>query len=396
LQCDIDGIADVSDDDDDERAHSVSQEVSLLQTEMQVLSPSLAHAKAESQSSGARPVGATALLGSHAESTHSKAASSIARALASLHRFSSRLGLTGAGTAIWVFLFLMIVVAGVVIFKDVLEERARAIRRDMGLDADDKSPAKTIPTSHESLASDKADFLPAGSPYQAPILPRLSADSSGAPATLSSRSHSTLGSSTLVAAPPLPSDEQIQASIRREAMRTAGIPPIAATLVLPHQEARFMVSKAQMDELRRTGAGSLSISGTSGKKLLVALVCKTPDGRSCLMVSSVGCEDDPRACIFTSRQYPSDLEIFGKAGLFYGWLNFSSRAEATLFYGGGAAGERSAVMNLSSKPQWTASSMDNQVIGSGTFVADSFRLQASPGTDAVLTVSCILALELLI
>merc|ERR1719316_403511 len=92
------------------------------------------------------------------------------------------------------------------------------------------------------------------------------------------------------------------------------VPPICPSLILPHTEARFMI---QMDHLQRSAPGPLNILGTSGRKLLHALVCDTPDSRRCLMLASCGCEDDPRTCIFTPQPGAVDsqaLEVFGKAG----------------------------------------------------------------------------------
>lgn len=185
------------------------------------------------------------------------------------------------------------------------------------------------------------------------------------------------------------------------------LPPICPSLILPHNEARFV---AQMAQLKRSWVGSLDILGTSGKKLLNALVCDGPDNRRCLILASCGCEDDPRTCIFTPAD-PTDpqagLEIFGKSGKFYGWLEFPGGNQALLVHSGDD-GQTNRVLqiDMGSAPKdlrMCASAMDGKLLASAGRSAvgqtaegkDTWKLEVKPGTDAVLITSCMLALIML-
>jgi len=186
------------------------------------------------------------------------------------------------------------------------------------------------------------------------------------------------------------------------------LPPICPSLILPHTEARFMI---QMAHLQRESAGPVNILGTSGRQLLHALVCGSPDNRRCLMVASCGCEDDPRTCIFTPlNDEPSQaLEIFGKAGKFYGWLEFPSRNQAVLLYSGDTGMQKPVLqieMGSREDLRMSASMMDGRLLASagrnvgvagrqGEGAEDSWKMQVKPGVDAVLITSCMLALILL-
>jgi len=184
------------------------------------------------------------------------------------------------------------------------------------------------------------------------------------------------------------------------------LPPICPSLILPHTEARFMI---QMDHLKRSWLGPLNILGTSGRKLLHALVCDTPDNRRCLMLASCGCEDDPRTCIFTpadATDPQAELEVFGKSGKFYGWLEFPGGNQALLTHSGND-GETNRVLQIdmgnATDLRMSASTMDGKLLASaGRSVAgqtaegkDTWKMQVKPGTDAVLITSCMLALIVL-
>lgn len=184
------------------------------------------------------------------------------------------------------------------------------------------------------------------------------------------------------------------------------LPPICPSLILPHTEARFMI---QMDQLLRLKTGPVSILGTSGRKLLHALVCDSPDSRRCLMLASCGCEDDPRTCIFTPQREERSqaLEVFGKSGKFYGWLEFQGRNQAVLSYSG-TDGEQKPVLQIEMSNQqdlrMSASTIDGRILASaGKSVgavsqqlegSDAWKMQVKPGVDAVLITSCMLALVL--
>merc|ERR1719478_1584449 len=152
------------------------------------------------------------------------------------------------------------------------------------------------------------------------------------------------------AALPPPTASGMQGDPSGEAAKNDSLelPPICPSLILPHTEARFMI---QMDHLLSLTTGPVDILGTSGRKLLHALVCDSPDGRRCLMLSSCGCEDDPRTCIFTSpgqstQEVPSEVfEVFGKAGKFYGWLEIVDGNRALLAHSAGG-GDRKPVLQI--------------------------------------------------
>jgi len=165
----------------------------------------------------------------------------------------------------------------------------------------------------------------------------------------------------------------------------------------------------QMDQLERSWLGPLNILGTSGKKLLHALVCDCPDNRRCLILASCGCEDDPRTCTFTPAD-PTDpqagLEVFGKSGKLYGWLEFPGGNQALLMHSGDD-GETNRVLQIdmgnAKDLQMCASTMDGKLLASaGRSVVGQtaegtgiWKLQVKPGTDAVLITSCMLALIVL-
>jgi hypothetical protein len=152
----------------------------------------------------------------------------------------------------------------------------------------------------------------------------------------------------------------------------------------------------------------MDILGTSGRKLLHANVCDSPDGRRCLALASCGCEDDPRVCIFTPQHGEQALEVFGKGGKFYGWIEFPSRSQAILSYAGDGAPQK-AVLQLEMGSQqdlrMSASAMDGRLLASaGRNVGvggkqfegiDSWKMQVKPGIDAVLITSCMLGLILI-
>jgi len=193
----------------------------------------------------------------------------------------------------------------------------------------------------------------------------------------------------------------------QQADEICDLPAICPSLILPHTEARFMI---QMDHLLSLTSGPVNILGTSGRKLLHSMVCDSPDGRRCLMLSSCGCEDDPRTCIFTSHHGSGAeaLEVFGKAGKFYGSLQLPGGNQAVLTHSG-AGGQLKPVLQIDmgnhSDLSMSASTMDGRLLASAGRNAtaggrsfeggDSWRMQVKPGTDAVLITSCMLALILL-
>lgn len=193
---------------------------------------------------------------------------------------------------------------------------------------------------------------------------------------------------------------------------SAGPPPVCPTLILPHTEARF---KMMMEPLRNLATGYLDtvdVLGTSGRKLLHAAVADLPDGKRCLALSSCGCEDDPRICVFFkpnegSQNVAQEVDLFGKQGQFYGNImvqKLSSGAmEAKLSYGS----RKTPVMylKLGSKDgdndpknpslHTTALALDGKVLASAARDHDAFKMQVKPGVDAILVISCMMVLILL-
>jgi len=174
------------------------------------------------------------------------------------------------------------------------------------------------------------------------------------------------------------------------------VPPMCPQLILPHTEARFVIS---MNALHGMTKGSLDIMGTSGMKLLSAVVCDSPDGRRCLMLASPGREDDPRACVFSCSAGGASFEIFGNTGTFYGWLECPPGSKAQLLHGGSSSGEGTPVMQINMGRQSDlhieAFNMAGELLAHASRRDDSWKLQATPGSDAVLVSSCMLALILL-
>lgn len=185
---------------------------------------------------------------------------------------------------------------------------------------------------------------------------------------------------------------------------SSGPPPICPSLILPNTEARFMIN---IEDLRNP-AGSIDIFGTSGRKLLHADITQLADGRRSLSLCSVGCEEDPRCTITTPASVlpTSALEIYGRGRRPYGTLE-----------PGGPGG----VMHVGGKPMmvvesapWpsgnlhtfrmTAATMEGRLLAAADPTNDgrghgeqSWKLQVkvTPGSDAVLISSCMLALLIL-
>jgi hypothetical protein len=318
------------------------------------------------------------------EGTHKARASSAARAIAWLE-----IELRDANIAIWIALFGAVIIVLLMLI---------ATGGKVGEDSEKKeAPAKSVLQSQGmtgGLGAARGPALsitPAGS--RMPTQQSLSQQRTPlASSTALAGGATAQGGGREVAKKP---DEAFE------------LPPICPSLILPHTEARFMI---QMDHLLRQTTGPVNILGTSGRKLLHALVCDSPDGRRCLMLASCGCEDDPRTCIFTPTDTSQALEVFGKAGKFYGWLELPGRNQGVLLYSGDA-GEQKPVLQIEmGNPQdlrMSASTMDGRLlasagrnvgVGSQQFSSqgsDSWKMQVKPGVDAVLITSCMLALILL-
>lgn len=380
-----------------------SQKVSLLQTELQVVGMSLPRSAARAASALEVPPNTDAIP-HHASITdaepqlellqgkvmvaHPRTASSIARAVAWLHRLSVKSGVgayTVTGVAVVLLLGVALLVAAWTVFGG-----SRQVNDIFG----DGQSSKLAEEPRRPAASRNSPAK-AGLTLPGRSSPLMSGSLSPSVASAQLLSAQSLQSPQM-STPALQAEEaKIRAQLQQEAAaQKADVPAICPSLVLPHTEARFKINRLQIEQLRGAATGSLDIKGTSGKKLLHALVCQSPDGRQCLMLSSCGCEDDPRACVFTS---PTDFEIFGKAGKFYGWLKAQGADEATLYHSG-IGGESKEVMQIqmSEEPfRRDAYTMNGQLLGSASRDSEAWSLQAKPGADAILITSVILALQLL-
>jgi len=190
------------------------------------------------------------------------------------------------------------------------------------------------------------------------------------------------------------------------------LPPICTSLILPKNEARFMIpTESLMDaagELDRRIA-QLDIRGMSGRKLLHGSVSQTPQGQRCLTLASVGSDEVPLVTVVAPPKNDSHvplltgpvhstMEIYGKDRKFYGTLEPVGQGGAELRYNGGH------VMSLKfggSDLSMSASSMDgqklaragkNMVESSVTRLEsnDTWKLQVMPNLDAVLVTACML------
>lgn len=314
----------------------------------------------------------------------------------------SKVGLKGAGFAL-VFVGLSAIAVVVCLFIFMSRQTPGSTKGGQDPFRADGIPSASNTTANfgagERSPSQRSPLMPA---KMSPQQPQTNMSLPSQQSLVSAGQASQMSSGRLFEAAR---DESARA---KEAYVVPEVPAICPSLILPHTEARFMIP---VDAIQRLTTGSIDIMGTSGRKLLHAMVCDSPDGRRCLMLASCGCEDDPRACVFTSPDSSSGpkaaenpLEIFGKSGKFYGWLEFPADVDnkkAVLMHSG-PGGVRQAVLQFDMRQQADlqieASMMDGQPLAScGVDRADvtSWRLQAKPGADAVLVGSCFLALIIL-
>mmetsp|Transcript_31519 Transcript_31519/g.84108 ORF Transcript_31519/g.84108 Transcript_31519/m.84108 type:complete len:317 (-) Transcript_31519:214-1164(-) len=178
-------------------------------------------------------------------------------------------------------------------------------------------------------------------------------------------------------------------------------PPICASLVLPHTEARFMVN---CNTLRAIPGSSIPIMGTSGRQLLHSWICET-DTEQILRIASLRCEDDPRVSIHAPRASSTQgMQITGRHGVGYGILEETQLGTFAVFH------EQAVVMTLtygndqdSKTYEMTIRDAEGTLIAvAGTNVSggpdtreNMWRVTVKPAVDAVLVLACALALIVL-
>lgn len=185
--------------------------------------------------------------------------------------------------------------------------------------------------------------------------------------------------------------------------QATGPPPICPSLILPRDEARFMVV---MSSLQQRGLGPIDIYGTSGRKLMHAVVGDQNSGLRVFSVASVGCEHDPRCSIRATATSDrlATLEVFGRNEQPYGALEPVSTPNGAVLLCGGQKvmsievedGISFRMVALSATGTLLASAGPN-VAGLGQKMNQEtvWRVEVKPRVDAVLVVSCMLSMVLL-
>lgn len=191
-------------------------------------------------------------------------------------------------------------------------------------------------------------------------------------------------------------------------------PPMLPTMILPRTEARFMLP---LDSLKGPLTGPLEILGSSGRKLLQATTSRTSDGRHCLAVASIGCEHDPWTLIIkplptgvlgtsSSSGVGLDMDVYGKSSGFYGHIQSEPLHESNssvlhhgesfnpVMYFGMRDREDLCMTAMSAEGDFLASSQ--RATGEGLGISgDIWGLTVQPGADALLIMSCMLAIILM-
>lgn len=180
-----------------------------------------------------------------------------------------------------------------------------------------------------------------------------------------------------------------------------GPPPVCPNLVLPSTEAAFMLP---LETIQRPH-GSFDMTGPSGRKIMNIHVVLGPNSHRCIAVSPLNC-DEPRCVVHEPKNDCRDMEVQGRSGTSYGLLRPASRGYVLQVEG-------QAVMHLQIQDRarliFMATTMRHRVLATagpisgmsadcetateGHVSADLWRLQIKPGIDAVLLVSCMLALS---
>lgn len=176
-------------------------------------------------------------------------------------------------------------------------------------------------------------------------------------------------------------------------------PPICPSLVLPTNEARFMISLDLLQAVMQGLQGTMDICGLSGQKLLHGVLEDVPGLGRRLSIASVRCELDPRATIvprnsFCYVLYGRDRQEYGTLECVGGRIMLKQAGNPVMVLDAGDPNEL----------HYTASRMDGRVLASagrqpnpleGQEENEIWRLQVRPGIDAILVLTCMLAIMLL-
>lgn len=189
-----------------------------------------------------------------------------------------------------------------------------------------------------------------------------------------------------------------------------GPPAICPSLILPRDEARFMVPSSS---LRQQVCGPIDVFGTSGRKLMQAAVQGGDGNPYSFSIASVGCEGDPRCTVrsvddartSSSLHELGILEVFGRSGKPYGILEPISGGSVANLYCNGLHvmtikvedWQRMIAVSVSGEILATAGPRPQATTQTPSAMRDEmpWRVEVKPRVDAVLVVSCMLSVLLL-
>lgn len=176
-------------------------------------------------------------------------------------------------------------------------------------------------------------------------------------------------------------------------------PPICPSLVLPTNEARFMIPLDLLQAVMQGLQGTMDICGLSGQKLLHGVLEDVLGVGRRLSIASVKCELDPRATIVPRNSFcyvlhGRDHQEYGTLESVGGRMVLKQAGNPVMFLD---AGDSNGL-------HYTATRIDGRVLASAGRQPnpledqennDIWRLQVRPGIDAILVMTCMLAIMLL-
>eukprot|EP00418_Pyrodinium_bahamense_P039831 CAMPEP_0179196344 /NCGR_PEP_ID=MMETSP0796-20121207/97627_1 /TAXON_ID=73915 /ORGANISM="Pyrodinium bahamense, Strain pbaha01" /LENGTH=463 /DNA_ID=CAMNT_0020900743 /DNA_START=111 /DNA_END=1502 /DNA_ORIENTATION=+ len=180
-------------------------------------------------------------------------------------------------------------------------------------------------------------------------------------------------------------------------------PPLCSALVLPVCEAHFAVAVPALAAMDESGGGSLDVVGLSGNPLLRAAARQVPGGRL-LEVAMAHPGSQPRATIGPRPQDAegsgglpqATQEIRGTGGSVYGLLE----ARSSTCYAVTRSGRELLAIRGASDSLELSVSVGERQVADVTCSGENFggvphlELKVQPGIDAVLVLSCVLAIVL--